>query len=42
MEVAKKIPDKGRNGRGIYYSKIRLTQYAEGLQTKQYRIEDFK
>ena len=42
MEVAKKLPEKGRSGKGIFYSKIRLTDYAGGLVPKQYRIEDFK
>ena len=43
IEIAKKVPDKGRCGKGIFYSKIRLTEYAEGLQGgRQYRIEDFK
>ena len=41
MELAKKVPDKGRNVKGIYYSKIKLTDYAEGLLGRQYRIEDF-
>lgn len=41
MELAKKVPDKGRNGKGIYYSRIKLTDYAEGLLGRQYRIEDF-
>lgn len=41
MELAKKVPDKGRNGKGIYYSRIKLTDYAEGLIGRQYRIEDF-
>ena len=41
MEIAKKVPDRNRNGKGIYYSRIKLTEYAEGLVGKQYRIEDF-
>ena len=41
MEIAKKVPDKGRNGKGIFYSRIKLTDYAEGLIGRQYRIEDF-
>ncbi|HCJ37865.1 MAG TPA: DNA primase [Erysipelotrichaceae bacterium] len=40
-EVTKKIPDKGRNSKGIFYSKIKLTEYAERLIGRQYRIEDF-
>ena len=41
MELAKKVPDKGRNDKGIYYSRIRFTDYAETLIGRQYRIEDF-
>lgn len=42
-EIAKKVPEKGRNSKGIYYSSIRLSEYArELLPPKQYRIEDFK
>ena len=42
MEVQKKLPEKNRSGKGIFYSKIALTDYASGLVPKQYRIEDFK
>lgn len=41
MEVSKRIPDKGRNNRGVYYNKIRLTDYAQDLVGKQYRADDF-
>jgi putative DNA primase/helicase len=41
-EVSKKLPEKGRVGKGIYYTRIRLTDYAKELVPKQYRIEDFK
>lgn len=41
-EVSKKLPEKGRVGKGIYYTRIRLTEYAKELVPKQYRIEDFK
>lgn len=43
MEVAKKLPEKGRNNKGIYYSKIKLNDYARDLigRNPQYRIEDF-
>lgn len=41
MEIAKKVPDRSRNSKGIYYTKIRLTDYGQGLVGKQYRIEDF-
>ena len=40
-EIVKKIPDKGRSGKGIFYSKIKLTDYAESLVGKNYRIDDF-
>ena len=42
MEIVKKLPDRGRNSKGVFYSKIRLTDYAKGLIPRQYRIEDFK
>ena len=42
MEVVKKLPEKGRDGKGVYYKKIALTDYAKTLVPKQYRIEDFK
>lgn len=41
MEIGKKLPDKGRSAKGIYYGKIRFTEYARGLVPKQYRIEEF-
>ena len=41
-EVAKKLPEKGRTGKGIFYGHIRFTDYANELVPKQYRIEDFK
>lgn len=40
-EIAKKIPNKGRTGKGIYYSNIAYTDYARSLCPKQYNIEDF-
>lgn len=36
-EITKKLPEKGRNGKGIFYKNIRIVQYGE----RQYRIEDF-
>ena len=42
MEIVKKLPEKGRDGKGIFYKKIALTDYAKGLVPKQYRFEDFK
>ena len=41
-EVSKKLPEKGRNGKGIFYSRIRFTDYAKQFVSKQYKIEDFK
>jgi putative DNA primase/helicase len=40
-EVQKKLPEKGRNGKGIFYNKIELTDYAKSIVPHQYRIEDF-
>lgn len=42
MEIMKKIPEKGRNSKGVYYTKISLTEYATSLIPRQYRIDDFK
>lgn len=41
MEIIKKLPEKGRDGKGVFYKKIALTDYAKGLVPRQYRIEDF-
>lgn len=41
MEIIKKIPEKGRDGKGIFYRKIALTDYAKSLVPRRYRIEDF-
>lgn len=40
-EVQKKLPERGRCGKGIFYPKIKLTDYANTLVPHQYRIEDF-
>lgn len=42
-EVGKKLPDKGRDSRGVFYTSIRLTEYAKDLDGKkrQYSIDDF-
>lgn len=42
MEVIKKLPERGRNGKGVYYAKIKLTDYANTLVPKQYSFSDFK
>lgn len=44
-DISAKLPDKGRNNRGIFYTKIKPTEYAQsitGTGTKQYSFEDFK
>lgn len=41
MELTKKVPDKGRNSKGIFYTKISLTEYAHSLIGKQYKFSDF-
>lgn len=41
MEVQKKLPEKGRSGKGIFYGKIQLTDYAKGICPRQYNFEDF-
>lgn len=41
MEVAKKLPEKGRCGKGVYYPSIRPTEYAQSLIGRQYHVEDF-
>ena len=41
MEIVKKLPEKGRDGKGVFYKKIALTDYAKGLVPRQYRLEDF-
>lgn len=42
-EIGKKLPDKGRNSRGVFYTSIRFTDYANDLNSskKQYSINDF-
>ena len=42
-EVTKKLPEKKRAGSGMFYTKIRLTEYAQELLHKQrnYKISDF-
>lgn len=42
MEVGKKIPDKGRCGKGVFYSKIRFTEYAQSLVGRSYSFADFR
>lgn len=41
-EVSKKLPEKGRSSKGIFYSNIRLTEYAEELDgIRQYNWQSF-
>ena len=41
-EITPKLPERGRVSAGIYFTKIRFTEYARtNLQDKQYRFEDF-
>lgn len=42
MEIAKKLPERSRNSKGIFYSKIRLTDYGRSLEERNYKITDFK
>lgn len=39
-EMSRKLPDKGRNGRGVFYKHIKLTDYAR--RNRQYHISDFR
>lgn len=41
VELAKKVPDKGRNVKGIYYNNVRFSDYALSLTPKNYTISDF-
>lgn len=44
IEIAKKVPEKTRKGSGIFYNKIKMTEYAKGLLNgsgKQFKFSDF-
>lgn len=43
-DIANKVPDKGRNARGVFYSNIKLTEYGQEMmkQLKQYSFDEFK
>lgn len=44
IEIAKKLPEKIRRGSGIFYPKIKETEYAKSLlngSIRQYKITDF-
>ena len=40
MEIGKKLPEKGRNGKGVFYRSIRLTDYARQW-VMQYSFANF-
>ena len=40
-EVTQKLPEKGRSGKGIFYSKIRLTDYADSINPNRYSARRF-
>lgn len=40
-EIVKKIPEKGRSSKGIFYTKIKLTEYAKNF-LPLYKIGDFE
>ena len=43
-EVSKKLPDKGRNGKGIFYTSIRKSEYALSLipTVRNYTFSDLE
>ena len=44
-DITPKLPDKGRNNRGIFFTKIKPTEYALNMMSssgRQYRFEDFQ
>lgn len=40
-EITKKLPDKNRSARGIFYTKIKFTDYANNISARQYKPSDF-
>lgn len=40
-EVTQKLPEKGRSGKGIFYSKIRFTDYADSINPNRYSARRF-
>ena len=43
-DMGQKVPDKGRNNKGVFYSSIKLSDYAKdlvGSNIRQYSITDF-
>lgn len=42
-EIGKKLPDKGRNGKGIFYRSIHFTEYVNDLTgARQYRWDELR
>jgi putative DNA primase/helicase len=43
IEITKKLPDKGRDAKGIFWKNVKMTEYAKTLMStdRQYRISDF-
>ncbi len=40
-DISNKLPDKGRNAKGIFYTSIRFSDYANELQPRSYNAADF-
>lgn len=42
-EIGKRLPDKGRNGKGVFYTNIYLSEYAQSLtqHVRNYNFNDF-
>ena len=41
MEAKKRLPESGRSGKGVFYSSIKLSEYAVSLRARQYNFSDF-
>ena len=42
MEAKKRLPETGRSSKGVFYTSIKLSDYAQSLLPKQYNFNDFK
>ena len=42
MEVRKRLPEVGRSSKGVFYTSIKLSEYAKELNGRQYNFSDFK
>lgn len=40
-EIAKKLPEKGRSAKGVFYPNVKMSEYAENLMGKQYTFDKF-